>query len=89
MKSRAAMAWEAGKLLSIEPIAVAGPKAGEARVHMVATGVCHTDASTLSGTDPEGVFPVILGHAGGGVVGELGAGVTSVKAGDAVHARMW
>ena len=84
MKSRAAVAWEAGKPLSIEEVDVAGPKAGEALVRIVATGVCHTDAFTLSGSDPEGVFPSILGHEGGGIVEEVGPGVTSVKPGDKV-----
>lgn len=84
MKSRAAVAWEAGKPLSIEEVDVAGPKAGEVLIRIVATGVCHTDAFTLSGKDPEGLFPVILGHEGGGIVQEVGAGVTSVKPGDHV-----
>ncbi|MGB3134386.1 MAG: alcohol dehydrogenase catalytic domain-containing protein, partial [Candidatus Macondimonas sp.] len=68
MKSRAAIAWEAGKPLSIEEVEVADPQAGEVRVRIVATGVCHTDAFTLSGADPEGLFPAILGHEGAGVV---------------------
>lgn len=84
MKSRAAVAWEAGKPLSIEEVDVAGPKAGEILVRVVATGVCHTDAFTLSGDDPEGIFPAILGHEGGGVVEEVGPGVTSVAVGDHV-----
>ena len=84
MKSRAAVAWEAGKPLSIEEVEVAAPKAGEVLVKVVATGVCHTDAYTLSGKDPEGLFPVILGHEGGGIVQEVGAGVSSVKPGDHV-----
>jgi S-(hydroxymethyl)glutathione dehydrogenase/alcohol dehydrogenase len=84
MKSRAAVAWEAGKPLSIEEIDVDGPRAGEVLVRVVATGVCHTDAFTLSGADPEGNFPAILGHEGGAIVEEVGAGVTSVKAGDHV-----
>ncbi|WP_430391609.1 S-(hydroxymethyl)glutathione dehydrogenase/class III alcohol dehydrogenase [Dyella sp. 20L07] len=84
MKSRAAVAWEAGKPLSIEQVDVAGPKAGEVLVRIVATGVCHTDAFTLSGADPEGEFPVILGHEGGGIVEEVGEGVTSLKVGDHV-----
>ncbi len=84
MKSRAAVAWEAGKPLSIEQIDVAGPKAGEVLVRIVATGVCHTDAFTLSGADPEGLFPVILGHEGGGIVEEVGEGVTSLSVGDHV-----
>jgi S-(hydroxymethyl)glutathione dehydrogenase/alcohol dehydrogenase len=84
MKSRAAVAWEAGKPLSIEQVDVAGPKAGEVLVRIVATGVCHTDAFTLSGADPEGMFPVILGHEGGGIVEEIGEGVTSLQVGDHV-----
>ncbi|SEQ90361.1 S-(hydroxymethyl)glutathione dehydrogenase / alcohol dehydrogenase [Solimonas aquatica] len=84
MKSRAAVAWEAGKPLSIEEVEVAAPKAGEVLIKIVATGVCHTDAFTLSGADPEGLFPVILGHEGGGIVQEVGPGVTSVKPGDHV-----
>ena len=84
MKSRAAVAWEAGKPLSIEEVDVEGPKQGEALVRIVATGVCHTDAFTLSGEDPEGAFPVILGHEGGGIVEEVGPDVTSVAVGDHV-----
>ena len=84
MKTRAAVAWEAGKPLSIEEVDLDAPKAGEVLVRIVATGVCHTDAFTLSGADPEGLFPVILGHEGGGIVEEIGAGVTSVKPGDHV-----
>ncbi len=84
MKSRAAVARAAGRPLEIEEIEVAGPKAGEALVRIVATGVCHTDAYTLSGADPEGLFPAILGHEGGGVVEEVGPGVTSVAPGDHV-----
>jgi S-(hydroxymethyl)glutathione dehydrogenase/alcohol dehydrogenase len=84
MKSRAAVAWEAGKPLEIEEIDVAAPTDGEVLVRIVATGVCHTDAYTLSGADPEGLFPSILGHEGGGVVEEVGRGVTSLKPGDHV-----
>lgn len=84
MKSRAAIAWEAGKPLEIAEIDVEGPKAGEVLVRIVATGVCHTDAFTLSGKDPEGLFPSVLGHEGAGVVEEVGAGVTSVQPGDHV-----
>jgi S-(hydroxymethyl)glutathione dehydrogenase/alcohol dehydrogenase len=84
MKSRAAVAIEAGKPLEITEVDVQGPKDGEVLVRMVATGVCHTDAFTLSGEDPEGIFPSILGHEGGGVVEEVGAGVSSVKPGDHV-----
>ncbi len=84
MKSRAAVAWEAGQPLSIEMIDVEGPRAGEVLVRMVATGVCHTDAFTLSGEDPEGLFPAILGHEGGGIVEEVGPGVSGVAVGDHV-----
>ncbi|KAF9437726.1 GDP/GTP exchange factor for ARF [Entomortierella beljakovae] len=81
---RAAIAWEAGKPLSIETVEVAPPKAGEVRIKIAATGVCHTDAYTLSGADSEGVFPVIFGHEGAGVVESVGEGVTSVQPGDHV-----
>jgi S-(hydroxymethyl)glutathione dehydrogenase/alcohol dehydrogenase len=84
MKSRAAVAIAAGQPLEITEIDVQGPQAGEVLVRMVATGVCHTDAFTLSGEDPEGLFPAILGHEGGGVVEAVGAGVSSVKVGDHV-----
>ena len=84
MKSRAAIAWEAGKPLEIDEVDVEGPKAGEVMIRTVATGVCHTDAYTLSGVDPEGVFPAIMGHEGGAIVEEIGAGVTSVQPGDHV-----
>ena len=84
MKTRAAVAWEAGKPLSVEEVDLEGPRAGEVLVRIVATGVCHTDAFTLSGDDPEGLFPAILGHEGGGIVEEIGEGVTSVKVGDHV-----
>lgn len=84
MKTRAAVAWEAGKDLEITEFDLEGPKAGEVLVRIVATGVCHTDAYTLSGIDPEGVFPAVLGHEGGGIVEEVGPGVTTLKAGDHV-----
>ncbi|MCE9678308.1 S-(hydroxymethyl)glutathione dehydrogenase/class III alcohol dehydrogenase [Shewanella sp. AS1] len=84
IKSKAAIAWAAGQPLSIEEVDVMLPKAGEVLVKIVATGVCHTDAFTLSGDDPEGVFPAILGHEGGGIVEMVGEGVTSVKVGDHV-----
>ncbi len=84
MKTRAAVAWEAGKPLEVEEIDIAGPKEGEVMLRNVATGVCHTDAFTLSGEDPEGIFPAVLGHEGGAIVEEVGAGVTSLKAGDHV-----
>jgi S-(hydroxymethyl)glutathione dehydrogenase/alcohol dehydrogenase len=84
MKTRAAVAWEAGKPLEIEELDLEGPKDGEVLLRNVASGVCHTDAFTLSGEDPEGIFPVVLGHEGGAIVEEIGAGVTSVKVGDKV-----
>ena len=84
MKTRAAVAFEAGKPLEICDVDLQGPKAGEVMVEIKATGVCHTDAFTLSGDDPEGAFPAILGHEGAGVVAEVGAGVTSLKPGDHV-----
>jgi S-(hydroxymethyl)glutathione dehydrogenase/alcohol dehydrogenase len=84
MKTRAAVAYEAGKPLVIEEVDLEGPKQGEVLVRLVATGVCHTDAFTLSGDDPEGIFPCILGHEGAGVVEEVGPGVTSVTVGDHV-----
>ena len=84
MKTRAAVAWAAGKPLEIEEIDLEGPKSGEVLLRNVATGVCHTDAFTLSGEDPEGLFPAILGHEGGAIVEEIGAGVTSVAVGDHV-----
>ena len=84
MKTRAAIAWEAGNPLEIAEVDLASPKVGEVLVRIVATGVCHTDAYTLSGKDPEGLFPAILGHEGGGVVEEVGPDVTSVKPGDHV-----
>ena len=84
MKSRAAVAWEANKPLTIETIDISGPKPGEVLIEIMATGVCHTDAYTLSGLDSEGKFPAILGHEGAGIVREIGAGVTSVKPGDHV-----
>jgi len=84
MKTRAAVAWKAAEPLSIETIDIEGPKAGEVLVEIKATGICHTDAYTLSGADPEGIFPAILGHEGAGIVREVGAGVTSLKPGDHV-----
>ena len=84
MKTRAAVAWEAGKPLEIELLDLEGPKAGEVLVRNIATGVCHTDAFTLSGEDPEGIFPAVLGHEGGAIVEEIGPGVTSVAVGDHV-----
>jgi S-(hydroxymethyl)glutathione dehydrogenase / alcohol dehydrogenase len=81
---KAAVAYEPGKPLTIESVQLEGPKAGEVMVEIKASGVCHTDAYTLSGKDPEGLFPAILGHEGAGVVVEVGEGVTSVKPGDHV-----
>ncbi len=84
MKTRAAVAFAAGQPLEIVEVDLEGPRAGEVLVELKATGVCHTDAFTLSGDDPEGAFPAILGHEGAGIVREVGAGVTSVKPGDHV-----
>ena len=84
MKTRAAIAWEANKPLTIEEVDLEGPRAGEVLVEVMATGICHTDAYTLSGMDSEGIFPSILGHEGAGIIREIGAGVTSVKVGDHV-----
>ncbi len=84
LKTQAAVAFEAGKPLVIETVDLEGPKAGEVLVEIKATGICHTDAFTLSGADPEGLFPAILGHEGAGIVRDVGPGVTSVKAGDIV-----
>lgn len=84
MKVKAAVAWKPNASLSIEEIDLEGPKKGEVLIKVVATGVCHTDAFTLSGSDPEGLFPVILGHEGGGIVEEIGEGVTTLKKGDHV-----
>jgi S-(hydroxymethyl)glutathione dehydrogenase / alcohol dehydrogenase len=84
MKVKAAVARSAGQPLSIEMVELEGPQAGEVLVEIKATGVCHTDAYTLSGADPEGLFPAILGHEGAGIVADVGAGVTSVKKGDRV-----
>ena len=84
MKTRAAVAFEAGKPLVIEEVELEGPRAGEVLVEIKATGVCHTDEFTRSGADPEGLFPVIFGHEGAGIVVEVGPGVTTVKPGDHV-----
>jgi len=84
IKCRAAVAWAPKEQLKVELIEVAPPKAGEVRIKIISTGVCHTDAYTLSGADSEGVFPVILGHEGAGIVESVGEGVTSVQPGDHV-----
>ncbi len=84
MKVRAAVAWGPNEPLSIEEVDLEGPKKGEVLIKITATGVCHTDAFTLSGEDPEGLFPVILGHEGGGIVEEVGEGVTTLQKGDHV-----
>jgi S-(hydroxymethyl)glutathione dehydrogenase/alcohol dehydrogenase len=84
MKTRAAVARAAGKTLSLETVELEGPKFGEVMVEIKATGICHTDEYTLSGADPEGLFPAILGHEGAGIVVDIGAGVTSLKKGDHV-----
>lgn len=84
MKTKAAVAYAPGKPLTIETVDLAPPKAGEVLIENMATGVCHTDAFTLSGNDPEGAFPAILGHEGAGIVREIGPGVTSLAVGDHV-----
>jgi S-(hydroxymethyl)glutathione dehydrogenase/alcohol dehydrogenase len=84
MKTRAAVAYEAGKPLAIETVDLDGPRTGEVLVEIKATGICHTDEFTLSGADPEGLFPAILGHEGAGVVVDVGPGVSSLKKGDHV-----
>ena len=85
MKSRAALAVQAGKPLEITDVNLEGPKDGEILVEIMATGVCHTDEFTLSGADPEGIFPAILGHEGAGIVREVGPGETSLKKRDHVN----
>ena len=82
IKSKAAIAWGPKQPLSIEEVDVMLPRHGEVLIKVIASGVCHTDAFTLSGEDPEGLFPVILGHEGGGIVEQVGEGVTSVQVGD-------
>src|SRR5437879_1296122 len=84
MELSAAVGYHAGAPLTIETVQLQGPRAGEVLVEIKAAGICHTDAFTLSGADPEGLFPTILGHEGAGVVVEVGAGVTSLQAGDHV-----
>ena len=84
MDVQAAVAFEAGKSLSIETVQLEGPREGEVLVEVKATGICHTDAFTLTGEDPEGLFPAILGHEGAGVVVETGPGVKSLAEGDHV-----
>ena len=84
MKTKAAIAYEPGKPLSIETVDLEGPKAGEVLIEIKATGICHTDEFTRSGADPEGLFPAILGHEGAGIVVEVGPGVASLKPGDHV-----
>jgi S-(hydroxymethyl)glutathione dehydrogenase/alcohol dehydrogenase len=79
MKTRAAVAWKSGAPLTIEEVDLAGPREGEVLVEIKATGICHTDYYTLSGSDPEGIFPSILGHEGAGIVVDVGPGVSSLK----------
>ncbi|KAK0524634.1 formate dehydrogenase (NAD+), partial [Tilletia horrida] len=81
---KAAVAWEAGKPVSLETVEVGAPRKGEVRVKIVYTGICHTDMYTLSGSDPEGAFPAVLGHEGAGVVESVGEDVDNVKEGDHV-----
>jgi S-(hydroxymethyl)glutathione dehydrogenase/alcohol dehydrogenase len=84
VKTKAAIAWKAGQPLTIEEVELEGPKAGEVLVEIKATGICHTDWYTLSGADPEGIFPAILGHEGAGIVVDVGPGVTSLRRDDHV-----
>ncbi len=84
MKTKAAVAWQAGAPLTVETVDLDGPRAGEVLIEVKATGICHTDQYTLSGADPEGLFPAILGHEGAGVVVDVGPGVTSVRRDDHV-----
>lgn len=84
MDVRAAVAFEAGKPLSIDTVQLDGPKEGEVLIEVKATGICHTDKYTLSGADPEGLFPAILGHEGAGIVVDVGPGVKTLKKGDHV-----
>src|ERR1700748_920696 len=84
MKTKAAIAWKAGAPLTIEEVDLEGPRAGEVLIEVKATGICHTDYYTLSGADPEGLFPAILGHEGAGIVVDVGAGVGSLRKGDHV-----
>ena len=84
MKTKAAIAWEAGKPLTIEEVDLEGPRAGEVLIEVKATGICHTDYYTLSGADPEGIFPAILGHEGAGIVVDVGPGVGTLRKGDHV-----
>ena len=84
MKTKAAVALEAGKPLEVMEVNLEGPKEGEVLIEIKATGICHTDEFTLSGADPEGLFPAILGHEGAGVVVELGVGVKDLEVGDHV-----
>ena len=84
MKVRAAVAYEPNKPLVVEDVELEGPKAGEVLVQLAATGICHTDDFTLSGADPEGLFPAIFGHEGAGTVVDVGPGVTSLAKGDHV-----
>lgn len=85
IECRGAVAWSPGAPLSIEKIEVAPPQAGEVRLQVIATAICHTDAYTLGGQDPEGVFPCILGHEGAGIVESVGPGVVSVKPGSLIY----
>src|SRR5215472_16469500 len=84
LKTKTAVAWERGAPATIETLDLDGPRPGEVLVEVMATGICHTDYYTLSGADPEGLFPAVLGHEGAGIVREVGAGVTSLKPGDHV-----
>src|SRR5260370_9481556 len=82
MKTKGDIAWEAGKPLTIEEVDLEGPRAGEVLIEVKATGICHTDYYTLSGADPEGIFPAILGHEGAGIVVDVGPGLGTLRQGD-------
>src|ERR1700680_3530426 len=84
MKTKAAVAWKAGAPLTIEELDLEGPRPGEVLIEVKATGICHTDYYTLSGADPEGIFPAVLGHEGAGIVVDVGPGVSTLRKGDHV-----
>lgn len=85
MKTRAAIAWKAGAPLTIEEVDLEAPRAGKVPIEVKATGICHTDYHTLSGADPEGIFPAIPGHEGAGVIVDVGPGVGTLKKGESIR----